>query len=70
MDIVTANQDLIVEARIKTTDIDKLQIGQATRIRLSAFTQTDVPEASGRILTSQPTRWRTTAPESLIKKPG
>ncbi|WP_282119431.1 HlyD family type I secretion periplasmic adaptor subunit [Ruegeria atlantica] len=49
MDIVPANQALIVEARIKTADIDKLQIGQATRIRLSAFTQTDVPEASGRI---------------------
>ncbi|WP_108859723.1 HlyD family type I secretion periplasmic adaptor subunit [Ruegeria sp. Alg231-54] len=49
MDIVPANQALIVEARIKTGDIDKLQIGQATGIRLSAFTQTDVPEASGRI---------------------
>ena len=49
MDIVPANQALIVEARIKTGDIDKLQIGQSTRIRLSAFAQADVPEASGQI---------------------
>ncbi|MCG7521572.1 HlyD family type I secretion periplasmic adaptor subunit [Ruegeria sp. Ofav3-42] len=49
MDIVPANQALIVEARINTGDIDKLQIGQTTRVRLSAFAQADVPEASGRI---------------------
>ncbi|WP_170755766.1 HlyD family type I secretion periplasmic adaptor subunit [Ruegeria lacuscaerulensis] len=49
MDIVPADQNLIVEARIKTGDIDKLYIGQTTRIRLSAFAQADVPEASGEI---------------------
>ncbi|NVO56282.1 HlyD family type I secretion periplasmic adaptor subunit [Rhodobacteraceae bacterium B1Z28] len=49
MDIVPADQALIVEARIKTGDIDKLRVGQATRIRLSAFAQADVPEASGQI---------------------
>jgi len=49
MDIVPADQALIVEARIKTGDIDKLRIGQTTRIRLSAFAQADVPEASGQI---------------------
>lgn len=49
MDIVPADQNLIVEARVKTGDIDKLRIGQTTRIRLSAFAQADVPEASGQI---------------------
>ncbi len=49
MDIVPADQELIVEARVNTTDIDKLNIGQSTRIRLSAFVQADVPEATGRI---------------------
>ncbi len=49
MDIVPADQALIVEARVKTGDIDKLQVGQSTRIRLSAFAQADVPEASGKI---------------------
>lgn len=32
-----------------TGDIDKLQIGQDTRVRLSAFAQSDVPEATGEI---------------------
>ena len=49
MDIVPADQALIVEARVQTGDIDKLRIGQRTRIRLSAFAQADVPEASGQI---------------------
>ncbi|MEM6657995.1 MAG: HlyD family type I secretion periplasmic adaptor subunit [Pseudomonadota bacterium] len=49
MDIVPADQSLIVEARIKTGDIDKLRVGQSTRIRLSAFAATDVPEAVGSI---------------------
>ncbi|MEW2915864.1 HlyD family type I secretion periplasmic adaptor subunit [Ruegeria sp. ANG10] len=49
MDIVPADQALIVEARVKTGDIDKLRIGQSTRIRLSAFAQADVPEAVGQI---------------------
>jgi len=49
LDIVPKDQDLIVEARIKTGDIDKLWIGQSTRIRLSAFAQADVPEAVGQI---------------------
>ncbi len=49
MDIVPADQALIVEARVKTADIDKLHVGQSTRIRLSAFAQADVPEAHGQI---------------------
>ncbi|NOD88284.1 MULTISPECIES: HlyD family type I secretion periplasmic adaptor subunit [unclassified Ruegeria] len=50
MEIVPADQALIVEARVKPGDIDKLKIGQATRIRLSAFAQADVPEAQGAIV--------------------
>lgn len=49
LDIVPAGQGLIVEARINPADIDKLQVGQSTRIRLSAFAQSDVPEATGHI---------------------
>ena len=49
LDIVPEDHDLIVEARVNTADIDKLEIGQDTRIRLSAFAQADVPEATGQI---------------------
>ncbi|NOD34386.1 MULTISPECIES: HlyD family type I secretion periplasmic adaptor subunit [unclassified Ruegeria] len=49
MEIVPADQELIVEARVKPGDIDKLKVGQAARIRMSAFAQADVPEAQGAI---------------------
>lgn len=47
LDIVPDDEELIVEARVNTADIEKLQIGQATRVRLSAFDQGNVPEARG-----------------------
>ncbi|MEM8797776.1 MAG: HlyD family type I secretion periplasmic adaptor subunit [Pseudomonadota bacterium] len=50
MDIVPLDKDLIVEARVETGDIEKLYIGQKTRVRLTAFDQADVPEAQGTIV--------------------
>lgn len=49
LDIVPADGNLVVEARIPTEDVEALYVGQSTRVRLSAFNQTDVPEALGRI---------------------
>ncbi len=49
LDIVPDDQALIVEARVNTTDIEKLGVGQSARVRLSAFDQGDVPEANGKI---------------------
>ncbi|MEM9247411.1 MAG: HlyD family type I secretion periplasmic adaptor subunit [Pseudomonadota bacterium] len=50
LDIVPENQPLLVEARINTADIEKIYIGQASRIRLSAFDYADVPEVEGHIV--------------------
>lgn len=50
LDIVPMDQPLVVEARVNTTDIEKLYVGQSSRVRLSAFDQGDVPEANGRII--------------------
>lgn len=50
LDIVPADQPLVVEARVNTTDIEKLYVGQSSRIRLSGFDQAEVPEATGRIV--------------------
>ncbi|MEM8872369.1 MAG: HlyD family secretion protein, partial [Pseudomonadota bacterium] len=41
---------LVVEARVNTADIEKLHVGQSSRVRLYAFDQGDVPEARGRIV--------------------
>lgn len=51
LDIVPSGGALVVEARVGTGDVDSLRIGQATRIRLSAFEQGDIPEATGQIIT-------------------
>jgi len=50
LDIVPIDQPLVIEARVNTADIEKLYVGQSTRVRLSAFDQGDVPEAEGRIV--------------------
>ncbi|MEL7096779.1 MAG: HlyD family efflux transporter periplasmic adaptor subunit, partial [Pseudomonadota bacterium] len=50
LEIVPDNQPLLVEARVNTADREKLSIGQPTRVRLSAFDQSDIPEATGKIV--------------------
>ena len=50
LDIVPADQPLVIEARVNTSDIEKLFVGQSSRIRLSVFDQGEVPEATGQII--------------------
>lgn len=50
LDIVPADQPLVIEARVNTGDIEKLFVGQSSRIRLSVFDQGEVPEATGQII--------------------
>jgi HlyD family secretion protein len=45
--IVPQADDLQVEAKVNPQDIDKLQIGQKTLVRLSAFNQRTTPELNG-----------------------
>ncbi len=45
--IVPQADDLQVEAKVNPQDIDKLQIGQRTLLRLSAFNQRTTPELNG-----------------------
>ena len=45
--IVPQADDLQVEAKVQPQDIDKLQIGQKTLLRLSAFNQRTTPELNG-----------------------
>lgn len=47
MMIVPQTDDLQVEAKVNPQDIDKLQIGQKTVLRLSAFNQRTTPELNG-----------------------
>ena len=45
--IVPQSDDLLVEAKVNPQDIDKLQVGQKTLLRLSAFNQRTTPELNG-----------------------
>ena len=45
--IVPQTDDLQVEAKVNPHDIDKLQVGQNTLLRLSAFNQRTTPELNG-----------------------
>jgi HlyD family secretion protein len=47
MMIVPQTDNLSVEAKVQPQDIDQLQIGQKTLLRLSAFNQRTTPELSG-----------------------
>jgi HlyD family secretion protein len=47
--IVPQSDDLQVEAKVNPQDIDKLQVGQKTLLRLSAFNQRTTPELSGTV---------------------
>jgi HlyD family secretion protein len=47
--IVPQTDDLQVEAKVNPQDIDKLQVGQKTLLRLSAFNQRTTPELNGTV---------------------
>ena len=47
--IVPQAEALSVEAKVNPQDIDKLQIGQKTLLRLSAFNQRTTPELNGKV---------------------
>jgi HlyD family secretion protein len=52
--IVPQSDDLQVEAKVNPQDIDKLQIGQKTLLRLSAFNQRTTPELNGVVIRVSP----------------
>ena len=51
MTVVPEGEDLVVEARLAPTDIDQVTIGQAVRLRFSAFNQRTTPEIDGTVET-------------------
>jgi HlyD family secretion protein len=54
MMIVPQADDLQVEAKVNPQDIDKLQVGQKTLLRLSAFNQRTTPELNGVVIRVSP----------------
>jgi HlyD family secretion protein len=49
MEIVPDDDALVVAAQVNPQDVDKIQAGQAARVRLSAFNQRTTPELNGTV---------------------
>ena len=49
MELVPVDDKLILSARIPAGDIERVQVGQETRIRLTAFNQNATPELLGQV---------------------
>lgn len=47
LNIVPSGERLVVEARVRPTDVDNIHPGQEARLRFTAFTQRDTPEVLG-----------------------
>jgi HlyD family type I secretion membrane fusion protein len=49
MEIVPSQDRLIVEAKVRPEDIDRVRLGLATGVKLSAFDQRSTPELNGKV---------------------
>ncbi|MBD8793251.1 HlyD family type I secretion periplasmic adaptor subunit [Pseudomonas syringae] len=50
LDIVPESSDLVVEARISTNDIDRVELGKLTNIRFTAFNASTTPVIEGTVV--------------------
>ena len=70
MDIVPLSSDLVIEARVATVDIDRLELGKTADIRFSAFNNATTPVIEGkltRISADRLTDERTGDPYYLVR---
>jgi HlyD family type I secretion membrane fusion protein len=51
LDLVPVGENLIIEARIRPDDIDVVQAGQSAQVRVTAFSQRNLPAMEGKVLT-------------------
>ena len=54
MDIVPANEPLIIEAKVKPTDIDQVTVGQTARVMLTAYNSRTHQGVDGQVLSVSP----------------
>jgi len=70
LDIVPQDDELVVEARVATIDIDSVRIGQPASVRLTAYKQRSVPPVDGEVTevsADQLTDERTGAPYFIAR---
>lgn len=52
--VVPENNELTVEAKVATRDIDQVHVGQSVDVRFSAFDQRTTPDVAGEITSIAP----------------
>jgi HlyD family secretion protein len=50
LQIIPDSDDLVIESRLQTRDIDQVRVGQKTHVRLSAFNQQTTPQLDGTVM--------------------
>ncbi len=50
LNIVPANEQLMVEVRLMPQDIDQIMVGQTAEVRFSAFRQREMPKIEGKLV--------------------
>jgi HlyD family type I secretion membrane fusion protein len=49
LEIVPDDDQLVIEVRLRPVDVDEVQVGQTTEVKLSAFNQRTTPSLQGRV---------------------
>ena len=68
MEIVPDNDVLVVAARVSALDINHVQLGLPTEVRLPSFKARSTPIAVGEVLSIRPTPRATMSPISPITR--
>ena len=56
LDIVPQSEELIVDAKVSPADIDRVQLGQETKVRFSSFKSKTTPQIEGVLVKLSPDR--------------
>lgn len=56
LEVVPSHDSFVVESEIAPADIDQVMVGQAARVRFSAFNQATTPEMRGEVIAVSPDR--------------
>ena len=67
MDIVPANDPVVIEARVKPTDIDQVTVGQTARVMLTAYNTRTHQGVDGQVLSVSPDLIETPEGESYFR---
>ncbi|MBF8246539.1 MAG: HlyD family type I secretion periplasmic adaptor subunit [Rickettsia sp.] len=67
VEITPLNEELIIEAHVRSRDIDSIKVGQKSKIKFSAFKSRTSPTFSGQVISISPDIVQRSLPEPVSK---